>query len=304
MSIISRHKNKFFFLIAIAAIAIAGLRAFNLYTDYKNEKARWDNLREEIITQSAGFKGQAFVYVKDYNRNWHISIDSDIKVPAASIVKIPIMAAVFEAQEKGRLSLSDKIKLQQKDKTGGSGSLKNQRAGKEFSMQELIILMMSISDNTATNILINLLGIDSLNQWFQDNGLKDTSLSRLMMDMASRDKGIENYTTAHDIALILDRFYKGKFISSKVSSDCMEIMKGQKTKNRIPAKLPADTKILHKTGLERGICHDAGIVFTPNGDFLISVLTRHEYSNSYKSRELISNIAYLVYKYYVPEFNT
>jgi beta-lactamase class A len=301
MSIISRHKNKIIIIVVIAAIAFAGIKAFNLYTDYKNEKTRWDNLREEIIAQSAGFKGQVFVYIKDYNRNWHISIDSDVKVPAASIVKIPIMAAVFEAQKKGRLSLSDKIKLQQKDKAGGSGSLKNERAGKEFSIQELIMLMMSISDNSATNILISLLGMDNLNQWFQDNGLKDTNLSRLMMDMASRDKGIENYTTAYDIALILDRFYNGKFISGKVSSECMEIMKLQKTKNRIPAKLPADTKVLHKTGLEKGICHDAGIVFTPNGDFLISVLTRHEYSNSYKSRELISNIAYIIYKYYIPE---
>ena len=301
MNIISRHKSKIFLLVVIAAIAFAGIKACNLYTDYKNEKARWDNLREEIIAQSAGFKGQAFVFIKDYNRNWHIAIDSDVKVPAASIVKIPIMAAVFEAQEKGRLSLSDKIKLQQKDKTGGSGSLKNERAGKEFSIQELIMLMMSISDNTATNILINLLGIDNLNQWFQDNGLKDTNLSRLMMDMASRDKGIENYTTAGDIALILDRFYNGKFIGSKVSSECTEIMKKQKTKNRIPAKLPQDTNIAHKTGLERGICHDAGIVFTPKGDFLICVLTRHEYSNSHRSRELISNIAYVVYKYYAPE---
>jgi beta-lactamase class A len=301
MSIFKRHKNKLFFVIFLAAIAISAVAAFNFYTDYKAHRARWNSLKDSIIAHTEGFKGTAYVVVKDYNRNWRIDIASDMQVPAASIIKVPIMAAVFSAEKEGKLSLSDKIKLRQKDKTSGSGTLKNQRSGREYSIKELLELMNTISDNTATNIIINLLGFDYLNAWFKGNGLKGTTLSRLMMDMVSRDKGIENYTTAEDIALVFDKIYNGQLISKDVSLECLDILKNQKTRNRIPAKLPKGTVVSHKTGLERGICHDGGIVFTENGDFLICVLTRHEYSNSYRSRELISNIAYTVYSYYVPE---
>lgn len=301
MRLIAKHKKKVLFAIALTLVILALIWLFDFYADYKKERARWDSLKGAIIAQTKGFNGRAYVIVKDYNRNWRIDIDSGTQVPAASIIKVPIMGAVFSAQEEGKLSVSDKIKLRQKDKTGGSGILKNQRSGKEYNIREIIKLMMTISDNTATNILINLIGFDRLNAWFKDNGLKGTQLSRLMMDMASRDKGIENYTTAEDIALVLDKIYRGKLIDQNVSSECMRILKEQKTKNRIPAKLPKGTVVAHKTGLEKGICHDAGIVFTSNGDFLICVLTCHEYRNSFKPRELISKIAYTIYEYYVPE---
>lgn len=301
MNAFIRHKKKLFFGIILAAIAITAITAFNFYTDYKAQRARWDGLKDSIIARTEGFKGTAYIVVKDYNRNWRIDIASDVQVPAASIIKVPIMGAVFSAQKEGKLSLSDKIKLRQKDKTGGSGTLKNQRSGREHSIKELIELMNTISDNTATNIIINHLGFDYLNAWFKDNGLRGTTISRLMMDMASRNKGIENYTTAEDAALVFDKIYKGQLISKDVSSECLDILKNQKTRNRIPAKLPKGTVVSHKTGLEKGICHDGGIVFTENGDFLICVLTRHEYSNSYRSRELISKIAHTVYRYYVSE---
>jgi beta-lactamase class A len=301
MSFISRHIKKIFIFIAVSAIAVTAIKAFDYYEDYKKEKTRWAGLKDAIIAHTEGFKGTAYIVVKDYNRNLRIDIASDMQVPAASIIKVPIMGAVFSAQEEGKLSLSDKIKLRQKDKVSGSGTLKNARSGKEYSIEELLMLMNTISDNTATNMIINLVGFDYLNNWFKDNGLKGTILLRLMMDMASRDKGIENYTTAGDMAVVFDNMYRGKLINEDVSSECIEILKNQKTRNRIPAKLPKGTMVAHKTGLERGICHDAGIVFTPNGNFLICVLTRHEYSNSFRSRELISKIALTVYRYYVPE---
>ena len=301
MNAFKGHKKKLLLVFILAAIIIMSIAAFNFYTDYKAQRARWDGLKDSIIAHTEGFKGTAYIAVKDYNRNWRIGIGSDVQVPAASIIKAPIMAAIFSAQKEGKLFLSDKIKLRQKDKTGGSGTLKNQRSGKEYSIKELLELMNTISDNTATNIIINLLGFDYFNAWFKDNGLKGTILSRLMMDMASRDKGIENYTTAEDVALVFDKMYRGELISKDVSSECIDILKNQKTRNRIPAKLPKGTVVSHKTGLEKGICHDGGIVFTENGDFLLCVLTRHEYSNSYRSRELISKIARTVYRYYVPE---
>jgi beta-lactamase class A len=299
MNLIYKQKKALFTFFAIVLIAVTAIAALVLYTDYKKESARWAGLKDTILAQTEGFKGTAHIVIKDYNSNRRIEIYSDTKVPAASIIKIPIMAAIFTAQEQGRLSVSDRLKLKHRHKAGGSGALKNQVAGKEYTVEQLIELMITISDNTATNILIEVLGFDYLNNWFRDNGLKDTILLRLMMDMVSRDKGIENYTTANDIACVLDIIYRNRLIDKDISSGCMRILKQQKTRNRIPAKLPAATVVAHKTGLERAICHDAGIVFTENGDFLISVLTTHRYKNSYQSRRLISDIAYTVYKYYM-----
>ena len=146
MSLIFTYKKKLLFALGLCLIAITATIALNFYTDYKKEITRWHSLRDAIIAQTKGFKGTAHIVIKDYNRNWSISINSDTKIPAASIIKIPIMAAVFRAQEEGRLSVSDKIKLKQKDKTSGSGTLKNERSGKEFSIQQLVELMMTISE--------------------------------------------------------------------------------------------------------------------------------------------------------------
>ena len=161
--------------------------------------------------------------------------------------------------------------------------------------------MITISDNTATNLLINFIGFDYINSSMKEFGLENSNLSRLMMDMRSRSKGIENYTTATDMARILKLIYKGRLINKDISKYSVQILKEQKSKNRIPAKLPKDTEIAHKTGLENGVCHDVGIVYTENGDFIISALTQHKNRTSVQSKKLIAEIAHLVYNYYIDD---
>ncbi|MDD5504053.1 MAG: class A beta-lactamase-related serine hydrolase [Candidatus Omnitrophica bacterium] len=284
-------------IILLASISAVSLHFFR---EYKIERGRWLQLEKSIFEKSENFRGQACIVIKDYNRGWQIKRNPEIKIAAASIVKIPIMAAILSCQQEKGFSLCDKVKLKRSDITGGSGILKNQRPGKEFSVKELIEMMVSISDNTATNILIKLLGFDFLNSWMKEAGLKNTNISRLMMDMALRDKGIENYTTAGDIALMLDKIYLNRLSDKDASLECLRILKTQKTRNRIPAKLPKGTVVAHKTGLENGVCHDAGIVFTEKGNFLICVLTGHKNRDSYKSRKFIAALAEMVYKYYMP----
>lgn len=274
---------------------------FTYYTSYQRDRARWDVLSEKVTSLTDNFSGTPSVVIKDLKRSWLISINPEIKIPSASMVKIPIMAGCFYAEEQGKFKASDKIALKQKDKTGGSGILKNKSSGAMLTVSELIELMITISDNTAANILIKLLGFDYLNSCFKDFGLTHTNLSRLMMDMSSRGKGIENYTTAADMAYLLEKIYKGRLVNKKLSNECLEILKQQTSKSRIPARLPKDTVIAHKTGLEKGICHDAGIVFTDDGDFIICVLIKHKSTNARLSKKLISNIARASYDYYMPE---
>ena len=127
--------------------------------------------------------------------------------------------------------------------------------------------------------------------------MANTNLSRKMMDFSERRAGIENCTTADDIAYILDKIYHQELINNDISKKCLGLLKLQKIKDRIPAKLPPDTVVAHKTGLERGICHDAGIVFTDKGNFLICVLTRHKNKTSRLAKKFIAQISFLTYKY-------
>jgi beta-lactamase class A len=100
------------------------------------------------------------------------------------------------------------------------------------------------------------------------------------------------------MAFILERIYRRNLVDKNVSNKCMELLKLQRITDRIPKYLPVDITIAHKSGLERGICHDVGIVFSKKGDFLICVLTQHKDSNSILSKEFIAKISLYTYNYF------
>lgn len=259
--------------------------------------ASWAKLTEYIKKATKGYKGDVAIVIKDLDLNWQIESNKEMPVPSASLVKIPIMMAYFYAAEEGKLKLSDSIELKQSDKTEGSGILKNACPGSACRIEDLMRLMITQSDNTAANILIDRLGLDGLNRYFEKFGLKHTNLSRKMMDFRLRKEGVENYTTAGDMACVLEELYRGKFVNKDISRKCLELLSEQKINDRIPKKLPRDIIIAHKTGLENGVCHDVGIVYTPKGDFMICVLTKHEYTTARPTKRLISRLSLLTYNY-------
>ena len=258
----------------------------------------FEQLQEKIEDEISKFRGEVGMTIEDLGTGRRICFAEDKLFASASLVKIPIMAACFYAAQQGKVDLKENYRLKDKDKVSGSGELKTIAAGREFSLDELIEFMIVKSDNTATNIIIDLLGFDYLNQAFKALGLENTNISRKMMDFKSRREGIENYTDCQDLAYILTLIYRKELISPEISEVSLNFLKQQAINDRIPAKLPAQVVTAHKTGLERGICHDAGIVFTEKGDFLICVLTRHRNKSSRLSKRFISDIALLTYNSY------
>ncbi len=265
---------------------------------YEARKNAWGSLREKLTNEIGLFKGEAAFVIKDLQTNWEISHNKNMLFPSASLAKIPIMAACFLAGQEGKLKLDRNIALKASDKLTGSGMLRNTQAGATFTVEELIGLMIYDSDNTASNMLTNIVGLDYLNNSFKAFGLKNTSLSRKIADFSARDNGLENYTTAEDMAFLLENIYRKSLVSKDASERCLRILKLSRMNDRIPKYLPVDVTIAHKTGLERGICHDAGIVFACKGNFLIVALTKHTNSNSSSSKEFIARIALLVYRYF------
>jgi beta-lactamase class A len=216
--------------------------------------------------------------------------------PAASLVKLPVMMAVYETVNQGKMRLDETVVLKGADKTGGSGILKGVPSGRTFTVGQLVELMVAASDNTATNILIKKLDMGQLNAWFKAFGLRRTNLARLMMDFRRRSRGYENYTCADDMSYALERLYRQDFLPGEFSRRCLDILKKQKVKDRLPRYLPKDTVVAHKTGLERNVCHDAGIIYTPHGDYLVCVMTKNA-PNHGTAKEFIAKIASRVYGY-------
>ncbi|MFH1397645.1 MAG: serine hydrolase [Candidatus Omnitrophota bacterium] len=263
----------------------------------KKQKAAWAALAADIQDSASNFSGECGLAIADLENGWQIRINEDKLFPSASIVKIPIMAACFLANDESKINLENKIILKNRFKVLGSGKLKGLPEGSPVKIRDLIDMMIAESDNTAANILIDLLGEDYLNTAFKRMGLSNTSIARKMMDFKSRRNGIENFINVSDLSLLLENIYRGKLLNKNVSRECLDILKKQKLRDRIPAKLPPSTIIAHKTGLERSICHDAGIVFTDQGDFLICALIRHKNKTSKAAKDFIADIALKAYNY-------
>jgi beta-lactamase class A len=262
----------------------------------KEREKAWRDLDKTFKSEIKNFNGEIAFVIKDFDAGLEIAFNEDRLLPSASLVKIPIMAACFYAAKEGRLKLDEMMRLENTNKVSGSGILKQESPGKEYTVEKLIELMISESDNTAANMLTEKLGTDYLNDCFKRIGLKNTNLSREMMDFKSRKEGVENYTTARDTAFLLEKMYCGRLLNAPTSKKCLRILANQKVNDRIPKKLPAETVVAHKTGLERGICHDAGIIYTDKGNLLICVLTKHRYKNARQAKRLISDISLVTYK--------
>jgi beta-lactamase class A len=263
----------------------------------EQRRVAWQALRQDILNEIRRFKGEVGIVIKDLRFNREISYNKEKLFASASLVKIPIMAACFIASEEGKIKLDRQVVLRDRDKFTGSGILKDVRSGTTFTAEELIGLMVYDSDNTATNMLTSMVGIEYLNSVFNSLGLKNTSLSRRIADFSLRDRGVENYTTAEDIALLLEKIYRRSLVNRNISDRCLRVLKLQRVNDRIPKYLPVAITVAHKTGLERNVCHDAGIIFAGKGDFLVCVLTKHANPNATASKNFIARVALHTYVY-------
>lgn len=297
----------------IILIIVVGIAIFFSYSAYRNynrqikdarvslgyRKQAWLELRNSLEKKVMHFKGTVSIIIEDLDTGWEIAFNKDKLIPSASLVKVPIMLACFYAAQDEKINLSDTVTLKSSQKVPGSKIIGNKPTGSVFSVEELLNPMITRSDNTAANALIDYLGFDALNAYFKKMGLKNTNIARKMMDFEERREGEENYTTAEDMAYLLEELYRGAFLNKDVSERCLALLGQQKVNDRIPRKLPKDdTFVAHKTGLEKYVCHDVGIVYTPKGNFLICILVKHEQKRAKYAKKFISDIALRTFDYY------
>ncbi|MCS7150905.1 MAG: class A beta-lactamase-related serine hydrolase [Endomicrobia bacterium] len=272
----------------------------SLYRKYDLKIQSLEILQKDIVSYTEKFEKQynatVAIYIKDMSTQYEVKINSEKLIPAASIIKVPIMAAVYYLAEKGELSLDEFLVYKKKHRCGGAGIIKSYPYGTKFKIRELVELMITISDNIATHMLIERVGLKRFNEIFKTLELKNTTVNRYVMDLNSRRNGIENYTTAEDIGYLLEKIYKGSLISKRASAEMLWYLLQQKISDRLPKKLPPQTVVAHKTGLMRDLCHDAGIVYTHKGEFVICILVQSLYKRAAKN--FIAEIAFKTYSVY------
>ena len=290
-------KKKNLFLVGTALAIFLSLSLFFGFKSFQKQKL-FHGIREAIAQEAEKSNISYSLLIKDLTfprvgLNYRASED----VPAASLLKLPILAVVFQAIAEGKMSLDQTVVIKRKDITGGSGKLKAMNLPYRLTFAELLEFMVSLSDNTATNKVIDLLGADYINATFEKLGLASTNLRRKMMDFSKRSQGVENYTDALDIGLILEKIYDRKLVSKELSELALNFLKSQKVNDRLPRYLPDEVIVAHKTGLERGVVHDAGIVFAPGGDYIICILV--ERARDYrKAKKFIAQTSLLAYNLY------
>ncbi len=263
------------------------------------EEARWTAMQNTMADLISHYDGDVGVYIKDLKTNRIYAHNADDAFISASLIKLPIMIATFEAIWQGKLTLNMKIKLERQYRRDGSGRLKWAHSGVSYPVSQLIYMMMTRSDNTATAMLIDKLGYDYLNEQFKEFGLVATRINPSGMSLANYLKpSQDNYTTPREMGLLLEKLYKHELVNDGLSDLMLEIMKGADSKSRLAEQLPAQWKLARKTGLLRKNCHDVGIVYTPQGNFIICVLTGHN-RTYHKAKGIIASIGRTAYNNYL-----
>lgn len=253
-------------------------------------------LYEEILNAIDFKKLNCAFIIENLKTGEKITHNEKVVVPSASLIKIPIMMEIFELVKKGTLSLKQRITV--KDEVKVPFSILNLlESGNSYTLKDIIILMIIQSDNTAANILIDLAGMNNVNNYIKKLELKNTALQRKMMDSGARKEGRENKTTAADMAKFFEIIYKG----AKAGDPCSILMKNiliaQLDNSVMRLYIPDNTIIAHKTGDLEGISHDTGMVYLPNIDYIFCGLTWSAPTNNL-ARNTIGKISKIVYDHF------
>jgi beta-lactamase class A len=228
---------------------------------------------EETIARLAGeCGGTVAVSAMHLPTGRRLEREAERSFPSASVIKVPIRAALHAEAVVGRLSWEERVELTEGAKVPGSGVLRELHAGLELTLEDLARLMIVVSDNTATNLLIDRIGTEVVNDLMVRLGYQATRLGRKMYDFAARDRGLENHCTAGEITDLLVRLERRELVSADASEAMLAVMKRQAYVSKIPRLLPPETIVANKTGEITGVSHDAGIIYTTDGPIALSVL--------------------------------
>jgi beta-lactamase class A len=234
-------------------------------------------IQEEIEEVANGFDGEICVAAKDLQTGEVIARNPSRKCATASVIKLPILVHTLLLAEEGLLDLDARLELKDEDKTPGSGILTQLSAGLKITKLDACVLMIALSDNTATNMVIDRAGIEPVNQRMRSLGLPDTTLFRKVfaagapVSSANHKYGL-GVTTPRDMLRLLTLIHSGSIGNEDTCARIRSILGKQQHRDSIPRFLPASTKFQGKSGSVDAVRNDVGIVTLEDGrEFALAI---------------------------------
>lgn len=287
-----------FFVVFFAHVSTFGQSRRNMKT-----------LRQQIIDTLEKQKGTFAVAFKDLSTDKELLINEKENFHAASTMKTPVMIEVFKQVAEGKLSLGDSILIKNEfesivdssiyslDSADDSESEIYRHIGEKRTLYDLMYQMIIASSNLSTNLIIGLVDAKKVTQTMREMGAKKINILRGVEDEKAYQEGLNNTTTAYDLMLIFEKIAEGKAVNKKSSGAMIKILLNQEHNSIIPAELPKDVKVAHKTGSITGVHHDSGIVFLPNGRKYVLVLLSKNLEDDNAAVKAMADVSKMIYDF-------
>jgi len=241
------------------------------------------------------------IAIKDLTTDQTFFLHADQVFPQASSIKIAVLAELYHQSQLGAEGHSEEAKLmdgytvQTSDLVPDSDIMLGLTPGvTRLTNRDLATMMVAVSDNSATNVLIDRLGMDKVNALMDSLGLVHTRLRRKMMDVQAAREGRENVSTPREMMSLLESLYRGKVLNKALTDDFFKVLSTHKG-SFIPRDLPPDVESANKPGELEGVRNDSGIVFAPHRPYVICVMTTY-LTNERAGEEAISKISVVAYR--------
>lgn len=216
---------------------------------------------QNIAEEMAQLSGHLGFYYKNLVTGLEFGVNEEEAFSAASVIKLPIHLHILKRWAQGSLDLGEKLWITDGDKVPVCGALTLFSGPVEVDIGTLGRLMISLSDNTATNRLIDYCGIEELNESFRKMGLKKTVLRRKLFDMNASAQGLRNVICPKEMGMLLEQLYHKEFVNEAVCKEAMDILLQQQVEHKLNGKICGAVPIAHKTGEDDNLSNDVGIVF-------------------------------------------
>lgn len=250
----------------------------------------WTALRQVInrAEQGTGVIGAAVIAPSGER----LSHNGDRRFVAASCVKIPIMIELFRRIDAGEHSLADDYRLRADDRSAGSGVMRDLHEGMTFTLRDLVYLMISISDNTATNILIDLVGMDQVNATMCRLDMSRSTLGRKMRGRGRLAEEAENWATPEDYAAVTAAVLSNRAASAEACAQMIAMLEKQQNDRRIARYLSRTDapRWGSKTGSLPGVVNDVGFIMTERGSLIISMFCEGQ-ADPHVAEQLIGEVS-------------
>jgi beta-lactamase class A len=282
--------------------------AFLLFSSCSNHMTI-QKLRNKIESTLSEQQGDFAVAFKDLATGEELLINEHTNFHAASTMKTPVMIEVYKQAAAGGLSLNDSIVIKNLFRSIVDSSLFNlnpdddsekelyKHVGEKRTLYNLVYDMIIMSSNLATNMVIELADARKVTQTMRQLGAKHIQVLRGVEDSKAYQKGLNNITNAYDLLVIYEKMAKGEIVDSASSQAMIRILLDQKFNDIIPARLPKDVQVAHKTGNIKGVQHDTGIVFLPNGKKYVLVFLSKNLQQEDKAIKAMAEVSEMIYQY-------